>query len=57
VGKAALEGLEGIVKVTRGFANGREINTVYYKPSLIRSDQIIDALKALGTYIGTAQEQ
>jgi hypothetical protein len=57
VGKAALEGLDGIVKVTRGFADGREINTVYYKPSLISSDQIIDALKASGTYIGTAKEK
>jgi len=56
VGKAALAGLNGIKKVTRGFADGHEINTVYYDATAIGLDQIVEALKSAGTYIGTAED-
>jgi len=56
VGKAALAGLKGIEKVTRGFTDGHESNTVYYKPAVITLEEIEKALKASGTYIGTKKE-
>ena len=57
VGKAALEGLPGIHKVTSGFQGFREINTVNYDPRVISPDQMISALKSAGTYIGVAQNE
>jgi copper chaperone CopZ len=53
VGKAALEGLAGVKKVTRGFHGFREINTVTYDPDVIGPEQMVAALKMAGTYIGT----
>jgi len=55
VGKAALEGLPGIKKVSRGFHNFREINTVEYDPALISTDEMISALRKAGTFRGVAE--
>jgi len=54
VGKAALEGLPGITKVTRGWQNFREINTVDYDSAVISTDKMITALKKAGTFRGVA---
>ena len=55
MGKAALDGLSGVKKVTRGFRGVREINTVTYDPEAIHPEQMVAALKAVGTYIGTVE--
>jgi hypothetical protein len=53
VGKSALEGLKGVIEVTRGFSGGfREINTVTYDPARISRDRMVAALKAAGTFQG-----
>jgi hypothetical protein len=41
--------------VTRGFKYLKEINTVYYDPHQIAVDDMIEALKAAGTYRGVAE--
>ena len=53
VGKAALDGLQGVHKVEKGFQGVKEINTVYYDPDLISIEKMQDALKEAGTYVGT----
>ena len=53
VGKAALDGLQGVHKVEKGFREFKEINTVYYDPDLISIEKMQDALKEAGTYLGT----
>jgi hypothetical protein len=55
VGKAALAGLPGIKKVTRGWHNFREINTVDYDPAIISTDEMISELKKAGTFRGVAE--
>ena len=55
MGKAALEGLPGIKAVTRGFKDGREINTVTYDTKQISVAEMAEALKAAHTYGGQAQ--
>jgi hypothetical protein len=55
VGKAALDGLNGVKKVTRGFRGSREINTVTYDPEAIHPEQMVAALKDAGTYLGTVE--
>jgi hypothetical protein len=55
VGKAALDGLQGVKKIEKGFHNFKEINTVYYDPSLITVAEMERILKKSGTYIGTAK--
>jgi hypothetical protein len=55
VGKAALEGLNGIKEVRRGFRGLREINTVIYDPGIITTDEMVSSLKAAGTYRGIAE--
>jgi copper chaperone CopZ len=55
VGKSALEGLDGVKSVTRGFSGFREINTVTYDPTVITRDQMVSALKKAGTYTGTRE--
>jgi hypothetical protein len=52
VGEAALEGLNGVVSVSRGFSGFREINTVTYDPNIIDREQMVTALKRAGTYRG-----
>ena len=56
VGKAALEGLDGVKKVTSGWKKFREINTVTYDQNIINIEQMIAALKAAGTYRGRAEK-
>jgi len=55
VGEAALEGLEGIKRVVKGFHNFKEINTVYYEASKINIEKMEDALRKAGTYRGTVK--
>ena len=55
VGETALEGLEGIKRIEKGFYNSKEINTVYYESSKITIEEMEDALKKAGTYIGTVK--
>jgi hypothetical protein len=55
VGKAALEGLHGIKRIDKGFRNLKEINTVYYDSSAITVEEMEDALKKAGTYLGTVK--
>ena len=55
VGKTALEGLEGIKRIEKGFHNSKEINTVYYESSKITIEEMEDALKKAGTYLGTVK--
>ena len=55
VGETALEGLEGITRIEKGFHNFREINTVYFDPSTITIEEMEDALKKAGTYRGTVK--
>jgi hypothetical protein len=52
VGRAALEGLAGVEKVTRGFHHAREINRVTYDSSKITPQTMIEALQKAGTYVG-----
>lgn len=56
MGKAALDGLEGVRKVTSGFRGYREINTVVYNPQAITAEEMVEALKRAGTYRGTVGE-
>jgi hypothetical protein len=53
VGKAALDGLQGVHKVEKGFRGSEEINTVHYDPDQITVEKMQDALKAADTYVGT----
>jgi hypothetical protein len=53
VGKAALDGLQGVHKVEKGFHGFKEINTVYYNPDLITIEKMQDAIEEAGTYVGT----
>jgi len=55
VGQAALDGLPGVKKIEKGFHNFKEINTVYYDPSLISVAEMEQILKKAGTYIGTVK--
>ena len=55
VGKAALEGLQGVIKVEKGFHGSREINTVIYDPALITTGEMEKALREAGTYRGTVK--
>ena len=55
MGKAALDGLNGVKKVTRGFRGFREINTVTYDPEVITPAHMVAALKDADTYLGTAE--
>jgi hypothetical protein len=53
VGTAALEGLRGVRKVTRGWQGGMEINTVIYDERVISVKEMEDALREAGTYLRT----
>ena len=54
MGKAALDGLQGVKKVDRGFRGTREINIVYFDPAEIDVATMVEALTRAGTYRGTA---
>lgn len=56
VGKAALDGLEGIKRIDKGFHNAKEINTVYYDASTITIEEMEEALRKAGTYEGTLKQ-
>ena len=56
VGKSALEGLNGVKKVEKGFRLYKEINTVYYDPAEINIEEMETALKEAGTYYGILEE-
>jgi hypothetical protein len=47
--------LEGIKRIEKGFHNSKEINAVYYESSKITVEEMEDALKKAGTYLGTAK--
>jgi len=55
VGQDALEGLEGVKKVEKGFRGSKEINTVYYDSEVITIEEMETALKDAGTFIGIAE--
>lgn len=55
VGKEALEGLNGVKRVEKGFRNFKEINTVYYDPKVITIEEMEMALKKAGTYVETVK--
>jgi copper chaperone CopZ len=55
VGKAALDGLPGVNKVTSGWYKFREINTVDYDPTVISVDEMVAVLKDAGTFNGIAK--
>jgi hypothetical protein len=56
VGKSALEGLQGVTSVDKGFRFHKEINTVYYEADKITIEDMEAALKAAGTYQGIIEE-
>jgi copper chaperone CopZ len=56
VGKAALEGLPGVKKVSSGWHNFMESNTVVFDSSLIDVEQMEEALRKAGTYRKTFRE-
>ena len=43
-------------KVGKGFRNSKEINTVYYDPSVITIETMEMALKKAGTYLETVEQ-
>ncbi len=56
MGKAALEGLEGIKRIDKGFRHSKETNTVYYDTTIITVEEMKGALKKAGTYLGTMEK-
>lgn len=56
MGEAALEGLDGVEVVTKGFKGFREINTVTYDDDAVTIDEMTTALKKAGTYRGMVKE-
>jgi hypothetical protein len=57
VGKAALDGRNGIRKVTKGWKGMREINMVYFDPLKITIEEMEKALKKAGTYKETIKPE
>ena len=55
VGASALEGLDGVTDVTKGFRGSKEINTVTYDPEKVSVEQMTEALEEAGTYRGVAE--
>jgi len=53
VGKAALDGQPGVIKVTKGWKMRSEINTVTFDPEIIKVENMEKLLKETGTYIST----
>lgn len=48
-----LEGLKGVERVNSHFLDSHEANTVWYDPALINIEQMENALKDGGGYLGT----
>ena len=61
VGKAALEGRNGIKKVDKGIQRSKlwfkETNTVVYDPQLITIEEMKGALQEAGTYKGILEPE
>jgi hypothetical protein len=55
VGEDVLEWLKGVKLINNGFLNFKETNTVWYDPAVIRIDEMEQALKDAGTFLGTAK--
>ena len=55
MGAQALDGLDGISRITRGFEGGLEINTVTFDPARVTIEQMRDRLQQAGTYRGTGR--
>jgi hypothetical protein len=53
VAEPVLEGLRGVELVNSDFHQNREINTVWFDPALISIEEMENALKDAGTYLGT----
>jgi copper chaperone CopZ len=56
VGKAALEGLPGVIKVTSEWRGFREANTVVFDSTEITVERMEEALRNAGTYRKTFRE-
>ena len=56
VGKSALEGLQGVTSVDKGFRFHKEINTVYYEADKITIEEMEAALRAAGTFKGIIED-
>lgn len=54
VGRSALSGREGIVRVESGWQGGREVNTVTYDQDRIGREAIEARLEQAGTFLGFA---
>jgi hypothetical protein len=53
VSEEVLDGLKGVERVYSHFQDSKEANTVWYDPALINIEQMEDALKDGGGYLGT----
>jgi hypothetical protein len=53
VSEEVLEGLKGVERVNSHLLDSHEANTVWYDPTLINIEQMENALKAGGGYLGT----
>lgn len=51
-----LEGLRGVELINSDYYNGMERNIVWFDPALISIDEMENALKESGTYLGTDKE-
>ena len=56
MGKSALEGLQGVTSVDKGWWFQKEINTVYYEADKITIEEMEAALKAAGTFKGIIED-
>ena len=53
VSEEVLDGLKGVERVSSHWLDSHEANTVWYDPALISIEQIENALKDGGGYLGT----
>ncbi len=53
VSEEVLDGLKGVERVYSHFLDDHEANTVWYDPALINIEQMENALKDGGGYLGT----
>jgi hypothetical protein len=55
VSEPVLDGLKGVELVNSDFHDSKERNTVWYNPALISIEEMENALKEAGLYLGTAK--
>ena len=55
VSEEVLDGLKGVKRVYSHFLDSHEANTVWYDPDLIKIEQMENALKDGGGYLGTVK--